>query len=113
MPRLEVESFTRSENVLVIRIVKDIGPETGIIVFRQVTFMSLPTSMPGETIRVRPVCEAGPDFWARCQLAHDWFDSDDMAFEIESQDGPVYFVVAKTVGYEVMAEPGAAADGGA
>jgi hypothetical protein len=111
--RLEVESFTHPENTFAVRIEKEIGPETGIIVFRQASFVSLPVSLPGESIRCRLVSEAGPVFWSVCRLDRDWFDSDDFVFEIESQDGPLYFVVAKSVGYEVMAEPGAAADGGA
>jgi hypothetical protein len=81
--------------------VKDIGPETGIIVFGQVSFLSLPISMPGESIRSRPVCDAGPGFWSVCRLERDWFDPDELLFEIESQDGPVYYVVAKSVTYEI------------
>jgi len=103
--RLEVESFTRSENTLAMRIKKDIGPETGIILFRQVSFLSLPSAMPGESIRCRPVSEAGPDFWSVCRLDRDWFDRDDVVFEIESQDGPVYYVTAKSLEYEVLAKP--------
>ena len=103
--RLEVESFARGENTLAVRIEKEIGPETGIIAFRQVSFVSLPTAMPGESIRSRPVSEAGPEFWSLCQLDPDWFEPDDLLFEIESQDGPVYFVVAKSLGYDVLAKP--------
>jgi hypothetical protein len=108
--RLEVESFTRGENTLILRIEKDIGPETGIIVFRQVSCLFLPTSVPGESMRSYMVNQAGSEFWSRCRLADDWFDPDDVVFEIESQDGPPYFVVAKSLSYEVVAEPGAAPD---
>jgi len=103
--RLEVASFTRRDNTLAVRIVKDIGPETGIIVFRQVSFLSVPSEMPGNSIRSGPVSEAGPVFWSLCRLDRDWFEPDDVVFEIESQDGPVYFVVAKSLGYEVIAGP--------
>lgn len=88
---------------MAVRIVKEIGSETGIITFRLVSFLTLPTNMPGETIHAIAVTDAGPEFWSRCLLARDWFDSDDILFEIESQDGPVYFVVAKSIGYEVVA----------
>jgi hypothetical protein len=103
-----VESFTQRENTLAVRIEKEIGLETGVIVFRQVSFLSLPISMPGESIRSCHVSEAGPEFWSLCRLDHDSFDQDDVVFEIESQDGPVYFVVAKSLGYEILAELGAA-----
>jgi len=103
--RVQVDAFTSGENTLSLRIVKDIGPETGIIVFRQVSFLSLPSAMPGESIRSTSVSEAGSEFWSVCRLDRDWFERDDVVFEIESQDGPVYFVVAKSIGYEVMAEP--------
>lgn len=103
--RLEVESFARREKSLAVRIKKDIGPETGIIAFGQVSFMSLPSAMPGESIRSRPVSDAGPEFWSVCKLDRNWFDLEDVVFEIESQDGPVYYVVAKSLEYNVMAEP--------
>jgi hypothetical protein len=99
--RLFVESFSQKENTLAIRIEKEIGPESGTIIFRHVSILSLPQSMPGESIRAKSVSEAGPEFWSRCLLDRDWFDADDVVFEIESQDGPVYFVVAKTVEYAV------------
>lgn len=100
--RVQVDAFSSGENKLSLRIVKEIGPETGIIDFRQVSFLSLPSAMPGESIRSKLVSEAGPEFWSVCRLARDWFDHDDVVFEIESQDGPVYFVVAKSVGYHVI-----------
>ena len=102
--RLWVESLARGGSTLAVRIEKEIGPETGIMMFRQVSFLSLPTSMPGESIRSRPVSAAEPEFWSLCRLDRDWFDLDDVVFEIESQDGPVYFVVAKSLEYEVMAK---------
>jgi hypothetical protein len=100
---LFVESFTQNESVLVIRIEKEIGAETGIILFRQVSFLSLPQNLPGETMRAKPIAETEPEFWSRCLLDRDWFDSDDIVFEIESQAGPVYFVVAKSVEYAIRA----------
>lgn len=101
--RLELESFSNSENRLAIRVEKEIGPEKGVITFQHVSFMLLSSFILGEAIRARPVHEAGPEFWARCLLDGEWFDRDDVLFEIESQDGPVYFVVAKSVGYEIQA----------
>ena len=111
--RLEVESFTRRENKLAVRIEKEIGPETGIITFRQVSFMSLPSAVPGESIRSRPIGEAAPEYWSLCRLDRNEFDSDDVLFEIVSQDGPAHFVVAKSLEYKVIAESDAAAGGGA
>ncbi|MBA4016513.1 MAG: hypothetical protein C0483_04940 [Pirellula sp.] len=105
---MKVESFVGDENTLAVRIEKEIGPETGIIKFRQVAFMSLPTYLPGESIRSRLIAEAEVDFWSRCKLDRNEFDKDDILFEIESQDGPVYFVVAKSLDYEILAEPGVA-----
>src|SRR5581483_2821787 len=72
--RLEVESFSRLERTLTVRIEKEIGPETGILTFRQVAFMALPTLMPGEAIRSRPVREAGPEFFSLCRLDEREFD---------------------------------------
>jgi hypothetical protein len=110
--QLNVESFTRGENSLAVRIEKEIGPESGIIVFRQVSFVSLPTVVPSESIRSRLMSEAGPEFWSVCRLDRDWFDPDDVLFEVESQDGPVYFVVAKSIAYDVMDQPSPAPDCG-
>ena len=109
--RLELESFSRGESTLAIRIEKEIGLETGTIVFRHVSFLSIPTQMPGESIRERPVSEAEPEFWSVCRLERDSFDIDDVTFAIESQDGPMYFVVAKSVEYEVVCEPDATSRG--
>jgi hypothetical protein len=100
--RLEVESFTRLESTLAIRIEKDIGPETGIMTFRQVSFLSLTPVIEGDSIQSRPVSEAGPDFWSVCRLARDWFDRDDLVFEIESPFEPVSFIVAKSLSYDVV-----------
>lgn len=100
--RLTLESFDPSGNVLGVRIEKEIGPELGRIVFRDVSFISLPSSLPGEAMRAVPVAEVGGEFWSVCRAAHDWFEPDDVAFQIESQDGPVYYVVAKSLGYEII-----------
>jgi hypothetical protein len=99
--RIDIESFAENQNTLTLRIEKEIGPETGIITFRHVSFMCLPQSMPGEAMRAKPVSAAGTEFWSRCLLESDWFDPDDNLFEIYSQDGPVYFVVAKSVDYAI------------
>ncbi len=102
--RLEVSSFTRGENTLTVRVEKEIGPETGILTFRQVSFLSMPTALPGVSMRYRQISDAGPEFWTICRMDQSDFDPDDVVFEIESLDGPVYFVVAKSIGYEVTAE---------
>ena len=98
---LTVISYDANGETLTIRIEKEIGSETGVITFGHVSFMLLSSTMLGEVIRARPVKEAGPDFWSRCRLERDWFDQDDIVFELESQDGPAYFVVAKMVDYEI------------
>lgn len=67
--------------------------------FRHVSFVSLPTMMAAESIRSRPVRDGGHDFWSVCRLPNDWYDGDDQVFEIESQDGPAYYIVAKSVEY--------------
>ena len=101
--RLEVESYTRAERLLTVRIEKEIGPETGLIIFQQITFISLPMIMPGESMIARTASEATPEFWTRCLLDYHELEPDDVVFEIVSQDGPVYFVVAKSVDYKIMA----------
>jgi hypothetical protein len=97
--RLDFHSFSTSN--LELRIEKDIGPETGIIRFREVSFVCLPCSLNGASIGTRPVKEADAAFWSRCLLEPDYFDPDDNLFEIWSQDGPVFYVVAKTLEYSV------------
>jgi hypothetical protein len=104
--RLSVESFTHADNTLTIRIEKEIGPETGFIVFQHVSFLLLPQTMSGDAMRAKPVSAAGQEFWSRCLLERDWFEPDDVVFEIVCQEGPVYFVVAKSVRYEVHDETG-------
>jgi hypothetical protein len=110
--RLVVESFAGSDNTLAVRIEKEIVGEVGLIVFRQVSWLSVTTAMFGESLRSQPLGEAGPEFWSRSRLDGRWFDADDVLFEIESQDGTVHFVIAKSLVYEVIAEPGAGAGGG-
>jgi len=100
--RLNVESYDCNGRVLVVRIEKEIGPELGRIIFKGVSFISLPSSLAGEKIRAELIGEVGSEFWSMWPVARDWLEPDDVAFQIESQDGPC-LVVAKSLGYELIA----------
>ena len=99
--QLALLSYDKLGRVLTIRIEKEIGPEVGLIRFSHVSFVLLPTAIPGEAIRSYALREADESFWIRCQLDEREFENDDLVYEIESQDGPKYFVVAKSITYDV------------
>lgn len=100
--QLRVESYSDADRRLVVRIEKEIGPETGLIDFRQVSFVALPTALPGDGMRAHAIDDANPEFWVRSMLLREDLEADDVLFEIFSQDGPTYYVVAKSIAYEVV-----------
>ena len=100
--QLVLESFAREDQILVIRIEKEIGPETGLIRFAQVSFVCLPIAMAGEAIHARSIGEADSSFWFQHPFDQNDFESDDVLFELVSQDGPVHMVVAKSIRYDII-----------
>ena len=85
------------------RIDKEIGPESGLITFREVSFLSIHQRFPGDAIEGTPVSELPEKFWSRYPVYTDCLEPDDVAFQIYDQEGPVHLVVAKSVSYEFLA----------
>lgn len=101
---LTVDSYEKLDSTLVLKVEKEIGPELGTLTFRGVSFMALPTWMPGEAIRAYYVDDVSSEFWGRIPVSRDWLESDEIVVEIETQDGPVCVVVAKELIYTVDSE---------
>ena len=87
---VEVVSWSASSGELLLRIRKEIGPESGLLRFGGVGIVHLP-----------------PRFTIAALVAADR-DGDDTLFEIAEAWGESYRVVASSVEYAPDAEPGAA-----
>jgi hypothetical protein len=59
--------------------------------------------MPGEAMHAVHITDAKQEFWSRCLIVPEDFEADDIVFEVLSQDGPTYYVVAKSVEYAIRA----------
>jgi hypothetical protein len=103
---LTLHSYDAENRQLLVHIEKEIGPETGIITFGDVSFISIPDCFPGDAIKATPVSELPDEFWHHYSAYLDLFEADDIAFQIYDQEGPVHLVVAKTISYEVIPENG-------
>ena len=101
-----IQSWDEEKNNLRIRIEKEIGPEVGIISLFNVSFICMPACFVGEGFKACPVSEFADDFWSSYTGVRNDFDIDDIAFQFESQDGPVYVVVAKGIEYEITQQDG-------
>lgn len=99
---LRLHSYDSENRQLLVHIEKEIGPETGIITFHNVSFISMPDCFPGDAIEAKPQSELPDDFWGRYSAYPDLFATDDIAFQIFDQEGPVHLVIAKAVSYEVI-----------
>ena len=91
---VEVVSWSAASGELLLRIHKEIGPETGLLRFGGVVVVHLP---PRFTIAAIAATHRG---------------GDDVQFEIAEAWGESYRVVASSVEYDPDAEPEAVADGG-
>jgi hypothetical protein len=91
---VEVVSWSAASSELVLRVRKEIGPESGLLRFAGVGHVSLP---PRFTVAGLSRT-AGPDGDTLFMLAEAW--------------GASYTVAAESMAWEPDAEPGAAADGG-
>ncbi|MBY0550700.1 MAG: hypothetical protein K2W95_25700 [Candidatus Obscuribacterales bacterium] len=96
---ITVESYDALRG-LSVRVEKEIGAEIGIIQFRDVAFLSLPTCFPGESVKVCSISETPESPWIIGEREN--LDLDHFVVEIESQDGPTYHVVCKDVEYQVV-----------
>jgi hypothetical protein len=91
---VEVVSWSAASGELLLRIRKEIGPESGLLRFGGVAVVYLP---PRFTIAA---------------LVATHRDGDDTLFEIAEAWGESYRVMASSVEYAPDADPGDAADGG-
>jgi len=98
---LTLHSYDAEDRQLLVHIEKEIGPETGIIGFGEVSFISIHQCFPGNAIRATSVPDLPDEFWSRYPAYLDVFESDDIAFQIYDQEGPVHLIVAKTISYKV------------
>ena len=105
---ITLQAYSAQDRQLCIRIEKEIGPETGIVTFRAVSFISIPDCFPGDAIKATPVADLSDEFWSRYSAYPDLFEPDEIAFQIYDQEGPVHVVVAKTISYEVESDGGVA-----
>ncbi len=89
---------------LTVHIEKEIGPETGIITFHNVSFVSILQNFSGDAIEARPVGELTDQTWSRYSAYPDALEPDEIAFQIVDQEGPTHLVVAKSISYELCPE---------
>jgi len=101
---LTLHSYDAEDRELLVHIEKEIGTETGIICFGEVSFISIHQCFPGDAIKATPLPDLPDEFWSRYPAYLDVFEPDDIAFQIYDQEGPVHLVVAKTISYEVSSD---------
>ena len=104
---LRLLSYDSDSNVLSVHIEKDIGPESGIISFNGVSYVAIPDCFSGDAIDALFVRDADDAFWQRTSCHTDCVEPTQTIYRIYDQDGPVHFVVAESINYEIDANSGA------
>lgn len=97
----QLDSYAPDGAVVQLRIEKEIGPETGLLRFHGVAFLSLHDAFPGHRIRAYPLFAGSADLWRCNATSRDRFDGDETVYEIVSLEGPIHIVIAKGLEYEI------------
>lgn len=98
---LRLHSYDSNTQQLCVQIEKEIGPESGIIRFSGVSYISIPDCFSGDGIDAVSVADADDSFWRRTSCDVDCVEPTQTIFRIYDQDGPTHFVVAAKVAYSI------------
>ncbi|MBK8170190.1 MAG: hypothetical protein IPK60_07565 [Sandaracinaceae bacterium] len=101
---LTIAAYDAQAETLYLEIEKEIGPESGLIVFTGVALIALPVWSRGDGMDACTLANASPKFFS-ISSSRDPFDSDVLVYSSFDQDGGTGFVVAKSIEYTRFMQP--------
>jgi hypothetical protein len=100
---ITILTWNAAKGELVLRLDKDIGPESGLIRISGVTHVNLPPRLGLAGISCGGLERLPPGYLATHRPMDATLDTDELAFVFHGSWGETYFVVAKAITYEVLA----------
>lgn len=98
---LSVVSWDATAGVLQLKIMKEIGPETGRLILRDVSHVNLPPSITIAGIGVGGLHELPPNYLESYRPCDQRLDPEEKAFLIHDAWGGEFFVIAERADYDI------------
>jgi hypothetical protein len=98
---LSIVSWDATAGVLRLKIMKEIGSETGWLILRGVTHVNLPLSITIAGMEVGGLHELPPNFLESYRPFDQRLDPEEKAFLIRAAWGGEFFVIAQRADYEI------------
>jgi hypothetical protein len=102
---LEVLTWDGTEDVLLLRIIKDVGPESGVARLSGVTHVNLPPHLEVETIKVGGVNDLPPHYFGTYSPHDHSLDSKERVYFFQGSWGEQFFVIAESLEYSIDLTP--------
>ena len=100
--KMELLSWQPKNNLLRLRVTKEIVREVGIIQFTQVGYIEIVPRLTIEGLQVGPESDLPDDFFSRCAPSDTALGSNETVFVIHGSWGEKYFVIAEDIEYETV-----------
>jgi hypothetical protein len=98
---LEVLTWDGTEDVLLLRIIKDAGPESGVARLNGVTHVNLPPHLEVETIKVGGVNDLPAHYFGTYSPHDHGLDSKERVYFFHGSWGEQFFVIAESLEYTI------------
>lgn len=101
---IEVVSWDAATDELLLRVSKEIGNETGVIRFTQVSHVNLAPRFTIANIACGGLELLPTDYLTAFRPGNASLDAGERVFLLEDSWGPQYFVIAESIGYAIAEE---------
>jgi hypothetical protein len=98
---LHVLSWNGPAGVLLVRVVKDIGPETGVVKFNGVSHVNLPPQLGISGIECGSLNSLPTNFLGTYRQNDQSLEGEEVAYLIHGSWGEEFFVIATEVEYNI------------
>ena len=98
---MEVLSWDGTEDVLLLRIIKDVGPESGVARLTGVTHVNLPPHLEVDGIKCGGVNDLPPHYFGTYSPHDHSLDSKERVFFFHGTWGEQFFVIAERLEYTI------------
>lgn len=99
---LVVTSWSNADGELALRLIKDIGPETGRLSFTGVAHVCLPPALTIESIEPHTIHTVPADFWNPSAPPKSELGEAETIFLIFGSFGGRFYVIAESIAYEIL-----------
>ncbi len=98
---LHVLSWDGPAGVLLVKVTKDIGPETGLITFNGVSHINLPPQLEIAGIDCGTLNDLPPNFLGTYRPGDQSLDPEEVVYLVHGSWGEEFFVIASSVEYVI------------